>query len=162
MRIKTTLLALFLLSAATVAHAGVTVANPAIAAVYLSSMDVTWTSTNTATGYELDASTDPAFSVMTTVTVIATPFASSDTVTGLLSNTTYYVRVGGVSAGTTNYAVAVPTSTTLSDLLISPVIAQFSSMSVTANWFAFSAGSGPNTASGYRLLGPLPAENANQ
>jgi len=151
MRIKRLLLAVVpILFATSVARAGVAVLNPAIAAVYVSSMDVAWQSTTTVTGYMVNASTIANFSIINSSTVVPGAAASSATLVGLNPNTSYYAEIGGASGGTTSYVTTVPASTfTLASPLINPQVYQIYSTSVTANWFAFAAGTGTNTSEGY-------------
>src|ERR1700691_5336023 len=125
MRIKNTLLALSLLGVTSVAHAGVTIVNPMIAAVHVSSMDFTWQSTNTVTAYVVYASTAADFSVINSSNVLFSTSPFSTTLMGLNPNTTYYGEIGGASGVTTSYAVTVPTSAvTLANPLIGVQIYQ--------------------------------------
>src|SRR5262249_2287737 len=117
-------------------------------------MSVTWGSVSSYSGYTMQASTSSNFSG---------PIASSNTTIGtltgltfnsgdLVSNTTYYVRVGSLWNGTTAYSPTVPqSSSTLTNYLISPQVFNVMSTSVTANWVAFSSGPGTSTSEGYRL-----------
>src|SRR5207253_6654655 len=65
---------------------------------------------------------------------------------------TYFVRIGALYNGATTYINTVPSSTsTLASLVTNSQIYQVFSTSITANWTAFSGGSGANTSQGYEL-----------
>lgn len=85
--------------------------SPSVAAVYRSSITVTWGDVNPTVGYVLEASTAPDFTapIYSSSTVSAGPFSLS--VQSLALNTTYYLRVGAVRGGTTSYALTTPIST---------------------------------------------------
>ena len=86
--------------------------NPQVLSVYVSSMVVTWTGVNPDSGYVLDASLAPDFSSIANSSI--TYSTSLTTMTGapsLLSDTTYYLRVGSLWNGTTTYAAPLSTST---------------------------------------------------
>ena len=76
--------------------------NPSVASVSSSTVVVNWpafasgSSTDTAQGYELDASTSPNFITYTSSTTTAVA-QSTLTISGLIPFTTYYLRVGGVN-----------------------------------------------------------------
>src|SRR5262249_42266995 len=93
--------------------AGVIVSNPSILSVGMTTMTVNWASTNTATGFEVDASTDPNFTGVLFSSITADGAATTLSVglggPPLAPNTTYYAQVGGISGGTTSYINTVPT-----------------------------------------------------
>src|SRR5581483_5253259 len=92
-------------------HAGVIVSGPTLASVFVSSAQVTWNSTNTATGFEVDASTASDFSGVLFSSITANPAATQlmpGDLSPLAPNTTYYTQVGGISGGTTSYINTVP------------------------------------------------------
>lgn len=86
--------------------------NPAISAVYQSSISATWTSVSSENGYTLDASTTN-FSGGTTVSSVTTNGASTGlTVVSLSASTTYYVKAGSRwTDGTTTYTATASTRT---------------------------------------------------
>lgn len=131
-----------------------TPANPFVAAVYPSTITVSWTSTPGTNGFEVDASTAATFTGILFSTSTTNTSATSLTVSSaanLSPNTTYYLRAGAIS-GATNYANTVPASTsTLTSLLISPQIYHTLISSTVVNWVAFSSGPGTNTSEGYEL-----------
>jgi hypothetical protein len=118
----------------------------AIAEVFVSSVSVTWTAVPSDNGYVLQAATDAGFT-----TVVASSVTADGAVTGLLvtalnPNTTYFVRVGSLWNGTTNYAASVPASTsTLTAPITGAQIYAVGSTSITVNWNAL------GSAAGYRL-----------
>jgi len=84
--------------------------NPTITAVIVTSITVTWGSVNSDNGYSLEASTASTFTgaIFSSVTINGT--LTTLQVSGLGPNTTYYLRVGSLWNGTTNYADTVPAS----------------------------------------------------
>ena len=137
------------------AWAGVIVGNPAIVAEHVTSIDVSWGSTATASGYEVDASTASDFSGVLDIATTNNPAASTSTVgvsVPLAPNTTYFVQIGGVSGGTTNYINTVPTwASTLASPLMNVQLIQVTASTITVSWTAFGSGSGTNTSEGYML-----------
>src|SRR6185436_7042620 len=126
---------------------------PTITGVYITTMSVTWPSVASYAGYSLEASTSSDFSP-----IAASSVTSIGTLTGLTfnsgdlaGNTTYYVRVGSLWTGTTNYSSTLSTST-LASLVTGSQFAGVSSFTVSANWVAFSSGPGNGTSEGYKLL----------
>jgi len=128
------------------------VINPTISAVSITGMKVSWTSTNTATGYDVEASTSAGFTPPL-ISTSANNFAVSTlTLSGLSQNTTYFVEAGGIFGGTTNYENTSPAAiVTLADPLMNAGILQVNSSSIAVSWTAMGSGSGPNTAEGYEL-----------
>src|SRR5262249_43950595 len=126
---------------------------PTITSVYITTMSVTWASVNSYAGYSLEASTDSLFTgtIISSVTPIGTATGLTFNSGQLVGNTTYYVRVGSLWNGTTNYSSTLSTST-LASLLTGQQFAGVSSFTVTANWVAFSSGPGNGTSEGYTLL----------
>jgi hypothetical protein len=126
--------------------------NPTISAVSMTSLKVSWTSTNTATGYDVEASTSAGFTPPLKSSSTSDNTISTLTVSGLTENTTYFVEAGGIFAGTTNYENTSPAAiVTLADPLMNAGILQVNSSSIAVSWTAMSSGSGPNTAVGYEL-----------
>src|SRR5208283_904701 len=66
-------------------------------------------------------------------------------------NTTYYIRVGSLWNGSTDYALTAPQSTSTLTNLINPSVLSVSSTTVQAGWAAFAVGPGTSTAEGYEL-----------
>src|SRR5262249_46537727 len=126
-------------------------ANVQITQVFVTSMTVTWTPVPSDSGYSLEAYTDAGFTSFAASSVTTSGTLGSLTVTGLGADTTYYLRVGSLWNGTTNYAPSVPASTSTLTNLLSPSVLNVSSNTVTAGWPAFAVGSGTNTAQGYRF-----------
>src|SRR6185295_9172318 len=125
---------------------------PTITSVYITTMRVTWPSVTSNTGYSLEASTDTNFTgaIISSVTSIGTLTGLTFNANSLAGNTTYYVRVGSLWSGTTNYSSTLSTST-LTSLLTAQQFAGVSSFTVTANWVTFSSGPGNGTSEGYLL-----------
>src|SRR5258708_6906270 len=70
----------------------------------------------------------------------------------LAPNTTYFIRIGNVTGGTTNYNATQPSTSTLASLLTNVLIYQVNTSSVAVNWTAWaSTGPGANTSQGYEL-----------
>ncbi|HEX4048931.1 MAG TPA: LamG-like jellyroll fold domain-containing protein, partial [Elusimicrobiota bacterium] len=86
---------------------------PATAAVYASSVTVSWTLPALGDeGFVLQASTDPAFNGFVTSSATAAGAATSLSVLSLFSATTYYFRVGSLNwSGSPDYAAAGSTVT---------------------------------------------------
>lgn len=111
--------------------------SPQVSAVYFSSVAVSWGSVNALDGYELDASTTISFSGTLLSSITIDGAATSLALTGLGSNTTYYLRVGSLWNGAANYAQPIPASTsTLAAFPLALAPTNISSTSVTANWGA--------------------------
>jgi len=128
--------------------------SPEITSVSVSSLTATWGSVGSSNGYSLEAYTDPGYTALAGSSVTSNGNATSlSLIPGtLLPNTTYYVRVGALWGGTTNYVTAVPASTsTLASLITNAQLYFVGSTSVTVNWAAMGTGSGINTAEGYEL-----------
>ena len=97
-----------------------TLANPVtgtqISAFSVPSVTVNWValpaspSSSTAEGYELDASTDPAFGSIVASSVTTNVNLSTLTVSGLTGATTYYFRVGSLNWDNVANDVSVPGS----------------------------------------------------
>jgi hypothetical protein len=130
---------------------------PSFTAVYLSTLTVTYSTAATANsqGYELDASTSNTFLGTVYSTSTTSPSLNTLTVssaTNLAPNTTYFVRIGALYNGTTNYNGTYPSTSTLASLLSSVKIYQVNQTSITMNWTAWaSTGPGVNTSQGYEL-----------
>src|SRR6185312_16226285 len=126
---------------------------PTITAVHLTSMTVTYATVGNSMGYELDAST------MSTFAPVTTSSTTTDHTLGTLAfnvgtldpNTTYYVRIGALYNGATNYSLSNPSTSTLADAPQNVLIYEVDSTSVTLNWTTFTAGPGANTSEGYEL-----------
>src|SRR6185312_3171160 len=126
---------------------------PTITAVHLTSMTVTYATVGNSMGYELDAST------MSTFAPVTTSSTTTDHTLGTLAfnvgtldpNTTYYVRIGALYNGATNYSLSDPSTSTLADAPQNVLIYEVDSTSVTLNWTTFTAGPGANTSEGYEL-----------
>src|SRR6185295_15553965 len=132
---------------------------PTITSVYITTMRVTWPSVTSNTGYSLEASTDTNFTgaIISSVTSIGTLTGLTFNANSLAGNTTYYVRVGSLWNGTTNYSSTLSTST-LTSLLTGSQFAGVSSFTVSANWVAFSSGPGNGTSEGYRVQASTAAD----
>ena len=128
---------------------------PQIAAVYVSSLSVTWGAVNSNNGYGVEASTGAWLNGFTGNVSSATTdgSAASLVIDGLAPDTTYFVRVGSLWAdGTTSYALTMPQSTsTLTNPITGSRIDGVFLTSVTVAWPAYDVGSGTDTAEGYRL-----------
>jgi len=139
------------------------VGNPVFTTISSSTLTVGWSAgVSLGTGYELDISTASDFTgtVMSSVTLSsAATTLTLGTLSPLAANTTYFARVGTLFSGTTNYGATVPSSTsTLTGALLGAQVYQVFGSSLTANWVAFTAGSGSNTAEGYRLEASTAAD----
>src|SRR5437773_1776245 len=115
-------------------------------------MSVTWTSVSSYSGYSLEASTANNFTgtIISSVTPVGTLTGLTFNNNSLAGNSTYYVRVGSLWNGTTNYSSTLSTST-LASLVTGSQFAGVSSFTVTANWVALSSGPGTGTSEGYEL-----------
>ena len=71
--------------------------------------------------------------------------------TNLSPNTTYFVRIGALYSGTTNYNTTYPSTSTLASPVANLLIYAVGMGSATINWTAMSAGTGTNTCEGYEL-----------
>jgi hypothetical protein len=117
---------------------------PLIMAVYQTSMTVTFGSVLGSQGYELDASTGAWSNSFTgnvsSITANGSAMTLSFNSAALLSNTTYFLRVGNIEGGATTYANTNPTSTsTLTVPLTTAQIYQVNYSSITVNWQALPA-----------------------
>ena len=131
------------------------ISNPVITVVSTFTVTATWVDIPGATGYEVDASTASNFSgtlfssatTNASATGLAAGYASP-----LTPNTTYYVRAGNISSGTTNYVNTVPASTsTLANPVTGAQISAIANSSITVNWVALAASPSSATAEGYEL-----------
>ncbi|OGR75264.1 MAG: hypothetical protein A2X32_08080 [Elusimicrobia bacterium GWC2_64_44] len=125
---------------------------PAASAVYLSSIDVTWTQIGSEAGYLVEASTAANFTGTISSTETGQGNISSMTVSvpQLSSNTVYYIRVGSLWGNATAYAASFATAT-LSNLVENPQIYGVFVTSVTANWLPRPASPLSDSCSGYIL-----------
>src|SRR5262249_19711018 len=73
------------------------------------------------------------------------------TIQGLNPDTTYWLKVGSLFNGGTNYNLTIPQSTSTLTNLISPSVLAVSSITVQAGWAGVSGGSGTTPAQGYRF-----------
>src|SRR5262249_13484753 len=102
-------------------------------------------------GYSLEAFTDPGLTSLWMSSVTLSGTLGTLALIGLNPDTTYYLRVGSLWNGTTNYAPTVPASTSTLTNFISPTTLGVTSTTVSAGWIAFDVGSGTNTTQGYRF-----------
>lgn len=104
-----------------------------------------------ADGYVVQASTRSDFQAG--VTVSSTVFGAQDRLAALplMPNTTYFLRAGALWSGTTVYAGAVFSSSTLSQLVAGTTVYQINVTSMVVNWVPLLADVSSNSASGYRL-----------
>ena len=132
----------------------VTVNNPAIAAVYMTSMTLTWQSTTTATGFECDASTASDFSVISSSVVISTIAASNANLTGLSPNTTYFAERSRSVLASTRQTMSIRCCLLSGVILTSTIVGihliQVSSTSASISWVPkLEQAPGPTTGVGY-------------
>ena len=98
-------------AAATRTTTGAAPLNPVVTAVYLSSVSVAWGQVGAQDGYVVEASTASDFTAVRT-SVTPNGLAGALSVLSLDPNTTYYLRVGSIVNGATNYTLTAPASTT--------------------------------------------------
>ena len=110
---------------------------PAPADASQESIAVTWSTTNTLNGYRLEASTASNFTGTLFSSQTAQVLLSTLSVSGLLSNTTYYLRVGTLWNYATYYASAISTSTAI-ETPSSVYFDEVSTRSITASAYATS------------------------
>jgi len=117
---------------------------PAFSAIYRGSATVSWTPV-ACQGYELDASVSPSFSPLL-FSSTTSGGASSLTVGGLASDTTYYFRVGSINHDSRRNFLGLEAASTLAEAPVSPGFAASGVFytSATAQWTAV-------TAQGYSL-----------
>jgi len=123
--------------------------SPEIYAVYLSSITMIWTKEGEPDSFIMQASTKdtcvPVYkSSSTTNTNISTL-----TVTGLDPNTTYYLRVGSLYSGTTEWSTPYPSTSTLADQVTNAQIYKVFESSVTLTWDALPQNPSTSTCEGY-------------
>ncbi|MFH2201703.1 MAG: fibronectin type III domain-containing protein [Elusimicrobiota bacterium] len=128
--------------------------------VFLSSMSVTWgVPAGGAQGYRVQASPAADFSGAVLTSATANGAATGLVVSGLLANTTYYVRAGSLNR---NHAVNNAVTKATSTLAVAPTalaehfLAVYAG-SVTANWAARPAAPPESTAQGYVLEAAINA-----
>src|SRR5262245_27459445 len=109
MRIKSAVILAFLFGIA--ARAQATPISPTPIAVTPSTVTVAWGLSGPSTGYVLEASTSGAFSTLVASSHTYDSNFSTLSVSGLNPNTTYFLRVGELSGGSTSYAIVTPTPT---------------------------------------------------
>jgi hypothetical protein len=107
-----------------------------------------WSKPGSNLGYVMELSTSAGFLVPIYSSITTDDRQTNLTVASLTSNTTYFMRVGALYAGSTSY-VAIPGGSviTLSDDLTGTQIISTSSSTVSAAWNAL----GTPNATGYRL-----------
>ncbi|MFH1724120.1 MAG: fibronectin type III domain-containing protein, partial [Elusimicrobiota bacterium] len=121
--------------------------------VFLSSVTVSWTPV-TAQGYALQASTASDFTGTIHSSVTANGgLGSLATPATLTSNTTYYLRVGGVNHNGARNFVIIPATATLAPLVSAPDFQAVFFTSVTVNWTVPSP-----EPSGYRVEASTAAD----
>ncbi len=134
----------YVLLGSTLTGTGPPPSNPLVAAVYLSSVAVSWGAVGALDGYELDADTAPDFSGALFSSVTASGGASALSLQGLTANATYYLRVASLWNGAAAYAAPAPSSTsTLAALPTALAPTSVASTSVAAAWGA--GGNSPRT-----------------
>ena len=118
--------------------------------VMMTSITANWAVSGAVSGYQLDASTDVAFGGTLFSSVTTSVALSTLTVTGLTTNTTYYLRIGDLNVnGVATYASLASTSTLTNR--ISPHLYTVAYSSITVNWPALPATPSSATAEGYEL-----------
>src|SRR5262249_41839737 len=122
-----------------------------ITAVYVSSIAVTYSTIAGSQGYELDASSTNFVGGVIKSSITTLGSVNSLTVQGLNPDTTYWLKVGSLFNGGTNYTLTIPPSTSTLTNLLAPSVFSVSSTTVSGAWPAFAVGSGTNTAQGYHL-----------
>jgi len=132
------------------AIAGAPPTNPAIAAVYISSLTMSF-GTVTADGYVVTASTASDFTG-TLYSSATLRQAGALSPQGLSANTTYHLRVGALWTGTTYFAAATPSASTLAAPPPAGVafVAVYCS-SMTVSWTPAPLSPSSMTCEGYRL-----------
>ena len=134
---------------------GSTPINPLITNVYASSMTVAWGAAVSGTGYTLDASTASDFSgtVISSVTNSISITTLTFNTGQLMTNTTYFVRVGGLFGGATGYVNTLPSNIRF-NVGQSCNGRRFSTRSmatsVTVAWVPLPATPSSSTSEGYR------------
>ncbi|MDE2489486.1 MAG: hypothetical protein KGM24_01475 [Elusimicrobia bacterium] len=125
--------------------------SPAVSAVYLSSLTVSWTP-SAADGYAVLASST-AFAAGTAVAYSSAAGGSltSLTVSGLLANTTYTLRAQGLNWGGTAASADAGAQSTLAQAVSGAAVYQVFATSVTVNWRPAPASPQTATAEGYVL-----------
>lgn len=124
--------------------------NPIVAAVFTSSVTLSY-GTVASDGYTAEASLAANFaSVVSSGTT--NPMTTQLSPSGLSSNTTYFLRVGALYGGSTNYRTTTPPATvTLTAPLSAASLSNVFYTSATAQWTALPAAPPSATAEGYRL-----------
>ena len=121
--------------------------NPSVLSVSSQSVTVSWpafasgASTNTAQGYELDASTSSSFITYTSSTTTAVT-QSTLTITGLTPFTTYYLRAGAANWDSVVNFVGLSTQTVAGAAPGSPTITAVYITSATLSWTTVSGSNG--------------------
>ena len=110
--------------------------NVKLAGVWLSSAAVSYGLVG-APSYEVDASTSPSFRGV--VISVLSPGATVQSVQGLLSNTTYYLRAGALWGPIYVYSPTVISTSTWSQLAAGTTAYQLSLSSVAVNWIPLPA-----------------------
>ncbi len=112
--------------------------SPSISQVFISSINISW-GTISSSGYTLEASTSPDFSGIVNSSSTYNSSLGSLTVSGLVPNTTYYLRVGSLNKiGERNFNSA-PSTVTLANFPIQVLpfkTSDLSTESIKINWSA--------------------------
>ncbi|GAB4028454.1 MAG: hypothetical protein Fur0012_00840 [Elusimicrobiota bacterium] len=110
--------------------------SPSLSSVFISSINLNW-GTVSASGYTIEASTDPAFNGIVNSSSTGNASLGSLTVTGLIPNTTYYLRVGSLNLiGERNFN-SVPSTPTLANFPLQTLpftTADLSTGSIKISW----------------------------
>ena len=117
------------------------------------SIDVTWNATANATGYRIDVATDASFSSMLGSYTNASVSGTSQSITGLASNTSYYIRVRAENGcGSSASSVVLNDTTTVSTN---------STLNLTAYLQGLYLGGGVMSAAPFNADGVSPATVAD-
>jgi len=112
--------------------------------MHVSSLTIHWGAVPTALGYNLEVSTAANFTGTLFSSHTVNPLATSLSITGLTTNTTYHIQIGSIFTGATEYANVGPHAT-LTEPLVGVQTGAVFVTSITLNWGALVS------AAGYRI-----------